>query len=456
MTTADYIPNSEILEYIYKVLNVPLSEIRKIMKDFHSEMLKGLAGKKSSLKMLPAYVDRPCGNEKGKFIALDLGGTNLRILELELKGKGRIVALGEKRFTLDNKIITGTQRGLFDFIAECLKDFTEGQGRDKKENVGLGFTFSFPIRQAGIASGILLHWTKDFSAKGVVGKDVVRLLDASLARKGLENIKVSALANDTVGTLVSRGYEDPDCDIGVILGTGTNACYRERISKIIKWKKQREQTGHMIINVEWGNFNSLRLAPYDIQLDNASDNRGQQILEKMVSGMYLGEITRLIFKDLINRRMLFKESDSSVLDTAKSFKTEYMSEIEGDRSANLSATGGVLRKVGILKSTIEDRMLVKKICKIVSMRGARIAAAALASVITWIDPRLSKKHTVAIDGSVYEKYPGFAQNIKAVLRELFGERSANIKMALSKDGSGRGSAIIAAVAMPLKNCRKKQ
>jgi len=40
---------------------------------------------------------------------------------------------------------------------------------------------------------------------------------------------VVALANDTVGTLFARCYQEAQCYIGVILGTGTNAAYIERV-----------------------------------------------------------------------------------------------------------------------------------------------------------------------------------------------------------------------------------
>jgi len=57
---------------------------------------------------------------------------------------------------------------------------------------------------------------------------VVSLLNEALSRQGVSNIRLAALVNDTVGTLVSRSYNDPNCDIGIILGTGTNACYRKK------------------------------------------------------------------------------------------------------------------------------------------------------------------------------------------------------------------------------------
>ena len=40
--------------------------------------------------MLPAYVfGWPTGKEKGPYLALDLGGTNLRVCHVELEGDGK-------------------------------------------------------------------------------------------------------------------------------------------------------------------------------------------------------------------------------------------------------------------------------------------------------------------------------------------------------------------------------
>ena len=63
-----------------------------------------------------------------------------------------------------------------------------------------------------------------------------------------------------------------------------------------------------------------------------------------------------------------------------------------------------------------------------------------------MDPDIKKKHTVAMDGSVYEKLPGFSENVKSAIGELSGERAGKIKIALTKDGSGYGAAIIAEVS----------
>jgi hexokinase len=61
--------------------------------------------------------------------------------------------------------------------------------------VPLGLTFSFPVEQKALDKGFLLTWTKGFSAKNAVNKDVVRLLQDAFDRKHL-HVKCVALVND--------------------------------------------------------------------------------------------------------------------------------------------------------------------------------------------------------------------------------------------------------------------
>ena len=53
--------------------------------------------------------------------------------------------------------------------------------------------------------------------------------------------------------------------------------------------------------------------------------------------------------------------------------------------------------------------------------------------------------TVAIDGSVFEHYPYFKEDMQIALLEMLGE-SKKVKLELSPDGSGKGAALIAAIA----------
>jgi len=411
--------NKIALDKIKLLFYVTLPEIKKFIRDFHREMQKGLCGKKSSLKMIHTYLRRPTGAEKGRFLALDLGGTHFRVMLMELKGNGKTGACPVKTFVLKKKHTTGKGKALFAFLAGCIGAFMKEHKLDTQARYNVGFTFSFPVKKKDADSGVLIRWTKDFSASGVEGKDVVKLLNIALKESGITGAKITALLNDTVSTLVARSYTEPDCDVGVILGTGTNACYPEKNGEII--------------NIEWGNFNKLRRTHCDREVDRRSGNPGEQFLEKMVSGMYLGEVIRCLAAELLPR-----------IELPRGFKSEYVSVIEADTSKGLRKTDNLLKKVGIRGSKHRDRKLLKKACVMVSARAARLASAAIASVLTKMDPTLSRRHTVAIDGAVYEKHPCFSHRIRATLKEIFGKDARRIKLVLTKDASAKGAAVIAA------------
>lgn len=414
------------LKNVERLFDLPPGEMKRIVKDFHLEMERGLSGEKSSLKMIPTYVKRPTGKEKGTFLALDLGGTNFRVVKLTLKGNGKVGESRVMKFVLDKKLVAGTGRDFFDFLAARVKKFMKSQGLGSDKIYSLGFTFSFPIKQLSIAEGRLICWTKGFDVKGVVGKDVVRLLEKALIENGVGNVKVLALVNDTVGTLAAKSYEEADCDIGVIIGTGTNACYVED-----------ERHGE-IINIEWGNFNKLNLTAYDKLLDSKTGNKLEQILEKMVSGMYLGRIAQLVLRD------------TKVFSGIGNFKAEQMSIVEADRSKRLVRVKEVLRRLNIRDASFEDRQFCKKICAVISRRASRISASCIAAIVTKIDQDLASKHVIAIDGSLYRKHPTFSKNMRIAMKQILGQKSRNVRIVFAEDGSGKGAAIIAAAAVSEK------
>ncbi|KAL1337803.1 hexokinase-1 [Arachis duranensis] len=133
-----------------------------------------------------------------------------------------------------------------------------------------------------------------FQTSFMVGEDVVGELTKSMQKIGLD-MRVLALVNDTIGTLAGGRFYNQDVIAAVILGTGTNAAYVERANAIPKWHGPLPKSGDMVINMEWGNFRSshLPLTEYDVAVDAESLNPGEQIFEKLISGMYLGDIVRI-------------------------------------------------------------------------------------------------------------------------------------------------------------------
>eukprot|EP00069_Balaena_mysticetus_P003965 bmy_04420T0 len=193
----------------------------------------------ATVKMLPTYVcGMPDGTEKGKFLALDLGGTNFRVLLVKIRSGRRSVRMYNKIFAIPLEIMQGTGEELFDHIVQCIADFLDYMGL-KGAQLPLGFTFSFPCRQASIDKGTLIEWTKGFKATDCEGEDVVDMLREAIKRRNADvpllslfglhillivellplqefDLDIVAVVNDTVGTMMTCGYEDRNCEVGLI------------------------------------------------------------------------------------------------------------------------------------------------------------------------------------------------------------------------------------------------
>ncbi|MCX7971323.1 MAG: hexokinase, partial [Negativicutes bacterium] len=91
-----------MLTEMVRQLTVDNQEISSLAERFAAEMKRGLAGDRSSLKMLPSYIDRPAPGQKltGEFVAVDFGGTNVRILLVGLSGPGEVEIVAKKIFPL--------------------------------------------------------------------------------------------------------------------------------------------------------------------------------------------------------------------------------------------------------------------------------------------------------------------------------------------------------------------
>ncbi|KAI3463297.1 hypothetical protein Pfo_019960 [Paulownia fortunei] len=351
--------------------------------------------------------------------------------------------------------MSGTSDALFDYIAEKLASFVAEEEQMFHQPPGkqreLGFTFSFPVMQTSINSGTLIRWTKGFSIDDTVGQDVVVELTKALERKGVE-MRVAALVNDTIGTLAGGRYTNNDVALAVILGTGTNAAYVERAQAIPKWHGPLPKSGEMVINMEWGNFRSshLPLTEYDHALDVESLNPGEQIFEKLTSGMYLGEILRRVLLRIAEEASFFGDEVPPKLKIPFIFRTPEMSAIHQDTSSDLRVVDNKLKNIlEISNTSLKTRRAVVELCNIVATRGARLAAAGILGVLKKMGRDTPKeggeKTVIAIDGGLYEHYTEYRKCLENTVSELLGEETASsILFEHSNDGSGIGAAFLAA------------
>ena len=185
------------------------------------------------------------------------------------------------------------------------------------------------------------------------------LLKEAIARRGDVKIDVAAILNDTTGCLMSCAWKNPKCRIGMIIGTGTNACYLEDIEAVGTWDGDYNEPKHVIINTEWGAFGNqgeldFILTKWDREVDRESINPGKQLFEKMISGMYMGEVVRQVLVDLIEEGLIFTKDNIDKLLEKGSFLTKYVSEIESDPVGVFVRCRQALRELGIENPHDED------------------------------------------------------------------------------------------------------
>ncbi|XP_044496906.1 hexokinase-1-like [Mangifera indica] len=448
----------EILKELEEKCGTPVVKLKQVADAMTVEMHAGLASEGGSkLKMIISHVDcLPTGNEKGVFYALDLGGTNFRVLRVQLGGKG--VGLVNQEFaevSIPSNLMTGTSDALFEYIAAELAKFVAQEGPEYQLPPGrqreLGFTFSFPVVPTSITSGTLARWSKGFSIDDAIGRDVVAELSKAMRKVGLD-IRVSALVNDTVGTLAGGRYEHPDVVAAVILGTGSNAAYVERVQAIPKWHGL-SKTGDMVINMEWGNFRSshLPLTDYDHTMDAESLNPGDHIYEKMISGMYLGEIVRRVLLRMAEEAAIFGATVPPNLKEPFILRTPVMSAMHHDTSSDLKVVENKLKEVlEVSNTSLRVRKIIVEVCNIIATRGARLSAAGIVGVLKKIGRDTLKeggkqKTVIAMDGGLYEHYSEYSKCLEITLEELLGDEVfKNIVIKHSNDGSGIGAALLAA------------
>lgn len=429
--------NNDVINNVLKSFEVDKESMLRIAGLFKETMEAGLKGEKTCLKMLPSYIGKPTGKEQGVFMTMDMGGTNLRCTKFKIEN-GNFEKLAEIKEKLINKekdfdlTKSNTDAGqLFGYMADCMSSITE-----PGESMYLGNTFSFPCRQEGINEAYLIHWTKEITTSGVEGQNINQLLADALKAKNI-SIEPVAILNDTVGTLLVAMYSYQDADIGSIMGTGHNTCYLENNHPI--------NGGKMIVNLESGNYNvGLPVTKYDEIIDKNSQMPGAQLLEKMVSGYYMGSLVKEVCKDMFESKVLFTSVDA---DSETFFNQSFNALMVENFILYPSKT------TEQYNCTMEDAEIIKSVSEAILKRTVRLVATSFIGILFHQEnngTRITNKHVVAIDGTIYEKMPKAPKLMEEAFAEALGQDAENISIRLVKDGSGLGAAIAAAVASTQK------
>ncbi|KAI0132585.1 hypothetical protein BJ170DRAFT_254238 [Xylariales sp. AK1849] len=287
-----------------------------------------------------------------RYLAIDIGGTNLRVGFIELLGiekdatangtKGensevqasRIRRVFEKEWPILNHLKNEHADGLFTWVGSCIAEVVR-YGCDefnlsRQDALPLGVTFSFPMVQHTLERATLMSMGKGFAITSSLdlGTHLSRGYE-TIRGSDLPPINIVAIANDAVATLVSFVYQSQEsprrkASMGLICGTGCNATiplrrsilHRDKLPAQVKVLPGGEEEDFKVaVNTEWsinGTAPALRkfglINKWDERVDAEGEAPGFQPLEYMTAGRYLGELGRLILLDYLEDQLGHSQS----------------------------------------------------------------------------------------------------------------------------------------------------
>lgn len=380
---------------------------------FEEEMNAGLAGKPSSLMMIPSFVsiDKPVKTNT-PVVVLDAGGTNLRAAVVKISPEGKVEIGAFMKSVMPGTKAEISAEEFFDAFADFVSPLLD-------QSDSIGFCFSYAAEVLPDCDARLIRWSKQIQAPSVEGKLIGSGLKKHLAQRGYERRIV--ILNDTVATLlagksvgVTRNYS---AYVGFILGTGTNTAYVEHNSRITK-RSDLDKSGSMAINVESGSFGRVTQNVFDKLLNEGTRDPGYYIFEKMISGAYLGTLGHIVMKEAV-KAGFFSPAAGAKITEWKTVANKHLDDFCG---------GAPTPDNPFLDAAFSaaDREAVVRLCTPVYERAAVLTAVNLASAIikTGAGKERARPVCVNVDGSTYylTRTAQFQSRVQSELKQLLEPR----------------------------------
>ena len=411
----------EIRKKVHKFLRRNGMDHRQIstegtVRDFLSEMERGLGGISSSLQMLPTHIDV----EKEipvdtPVIALDAGGTNFRTATIYFRRDGKPVIENYEKFPMPGLNREVTREEFFSTMAGYMRNVV-------KSSSSIGCCFSYPAEIMPNRDGRLLEFSKEIKAPEVVGQLIGTNLLEAIRATGHREEKRVVILNDTVATLLagrasfmSRVF---DTYIGFILGTGTNSSYIERNSNIVKCR-DLDPAKSQIINLEAGNFGKILRGIIDIDFDGTMIIPGQYTFEKMISGAYFGALCLATFREAVRDKGLISKALRDGLQKLKTLDTSEVNlfmENPSNRDNPLGKAAG--------RGDESDCIVLYHIIDGLIERAAKLTAINLSSVIIKSGKGENPCRPVCItaEGSTFYGLKTLKTRVECHMRKYLSER----------------------------------
>ncbi|RDA93873.1 hypothetical protein CP533_4537 [Ophiocordyceps camponoti-saundersi (nom. inval.)] len=429
--------------------------------------------------MLPSYShELPTGGEAGQYVALDVGGSTLRVALVELRGQddgegARSDIVSMRNFRIGKAVKDLQGMAFFDWMAGRIcdtlsSDLSREHGPDKP--LPLALAWSFPLELQRMGKGFLAD-------SGLLGEDLGHVVKRACHSYGL-NVELRAILNDSSACLLSRAYSYSSTRFGLILGTGLNMAAFLPVAGIGRSKFGPRPDGwfdeatHVIVNTELGMFGNgiLPMTRWDRTLNREHPRPDYQPLEFLVSGMYLGEIVRLAVLEAVSTTGMLGGVVPPSLLAPYSLGTDTLALIESDETPELTGAIDVFsqRHPSSHAPTTADLLAIKALASFVSERSSALVATC---VFTLWDCRLEAERdyiatlpenspdrrraeadmalevtTVAFNGSVIENYPRYLDTCQRYVDYLVASRCREVEprsihLVPAKESSLMGAAV---------------
>ena len=407
-------------------------DMDKHMHGFISQMQAGLAGEKSSLMMIPAYItikDNLPDNEE--VIVIDAGGTNLRVGSMHIKN-GSLTITNFNKYPMPGAKAPISKEDFFNKLADYLEPVIDLSDK-------IGFCFSYPVEILPNCDGKILHLSKEIRIEGGIGSLLGESLNEVFLSRGKKEKRIVIL-NDTIATMlggVSSNQKSYENYIGYILGTGTNTSYMETCANITKVADISSSSGQMAINIESGNFDGFDHGVFDAEIDRESKEPGYYKMEKMISGAYQGNgiyrtVRAAIHDGLFSDEMA--ERFTNFDDFALADVSAYCANINGDN------------ELSNLTQTTDDKEILFDIIDAGYERSARIAATVFGAILTHCDYGKDSSRPVCItaEGTTFTKSTLLRPKLDAYMKSFVeGKLGRFYDIITVEDSTLRGTAVAA-------------
>jgi len=280
---ANNFPKLRYNHFMTQISLYSLPQLKKIRDNFINELILAARGEKTSLAFIKNSLPlKPVVADDELFQLMAIGGSVFH-MALAKKSKNKISLQKKVKFFLPHF----SSREIF-----C-KFFLE-QLDPRVNTVALNLAYHLvPSLRHGLVDDRLVIPTKEQPFSGLVNKLIGQELEIYVFEKLKRRIRV-AVANDAIclllSTLPSQSRSSQRLStVAGIVGAGTNFAF-------FLSPCQQAENENIAVNLESGNFDKFPPTATGKIIDQNSDQRGQQLLEKEVSGNYLYRHYNLLVK----------------------------------------------------------------------------------------------------------------------------------------------------------------